>query len=354
MISIPGKRSNNRSGEIIELEELLALCRNLNELFDFQAVSETLVEEIMRITDAEAGTFWFLDEESETYFPAVVRGPRSETLREMYLQEGEGIVGKAIEQGESLLVEDVSGDERWASRFDISTGFITRSIIVLPVSARGIVIGAIQVVNKKNGLVFTREDLQKSQRLIDNAAIIILNSLVNTNKEKFLESLSRVLISLIESRDPSMKGHAERVCRYSLLIADEMEKNEADKKMIKFAALLHDIGKAVEVEEEKHSTAGAQIVYHLEPGRLIRPIWLGVLYHHERFDGNGYPAGLKGEDIPLIARIIALSDFYDYLQIDTDLASRFEPLEELKQYAGSYFDPDLVDVFVRAVNKSKV
>ncbi|MBI4631366.1 MAG: response regulator [Chloroflexi bacterium] len=178
-----------------------------------------------------------------------------------------------------------------------------------------------------------------------------------------------VLANAIEARDAYTRGHVERVSSYSVMIAREMEMDDDEVDEIELGAILHDIGK-IHVHESilskpgdltpeeisemrKHTEIGAFMVKDIPYLVPATPI---IKYHHERYDGMGYPEGLSGEDIPLHARIMAIADLFDAL---TTLRSYHEALspEEAVAYiqneAGKHFDPKIVEVFVRAWQKHK-
>ncbi|KUK32242.1 MAG: Metal dependent phosphohydrolase [Thermoanaerobacterales bacterium 50_218] len=342
------------NGVFLEPQRLLSLCRKLNSVRDFQKVAEIVVDEAMKMVNAEATTFWLLDGQKDVLLPLVVRGPRADDLKGLCLQRGEGIPGQVVETKEPVLVEDVTRESRWTQWFDSSNGFITRSMIVLPIVAGETAIGVLQLVNKRGNEVFNKEDLRTCQQLVELVATIIYNCQLCDYQERFLVSLLKTIAHLAETHSQADKGHGERVCSYSLLIADQLGLSEDDRRALAYASLLHDLGKLMEDDQQKHPTAGAQLVYQMEPKELVYKVWLGVLYHHERFDGNGYPAGLRGEDIPLIARIIAVADLFDHLYRDGNVQSLQEALEELKSYSGSHLDPVLVEKFLEAVERHPV
>ncbi|MBI5053751.1 MAG: response regulator [Chloroflexi bacterium] len=178
-----------------------------------------------------------------------------------------------------------------------------------------------------------------------------------------------VLANAIEARDAYTRGHVERVSSYSVMIAREMEMDDDEVDEIELGAILHDIGK-IHVHESilskpgdltpeeisemrKHTEIGAFMVKDIPYLVPATPI---IKYHHERYDGMGYPEGLSGEGIPLHARIMAIADLFDAL---TTLRSYHEALspEEAVAYiqneAGKHFDPKIVEVFVRAWQKHK-
>jgi putative two-component system response regulator len=179
-----------------------------------------------------------------------------------------------------------------------------------------------------------------------------------TKSEGYLEFV-KVLTTTLEGNDPSMKGHSDRVNYYATLIAEGLKLSQADTRDLQTSAYLHDIGNVgmtikdgLPIEKERierrdHTVKGARMV---APLKLSSEVIGGIKYHHERMDGTGYPEGLKGDQIPLFARIIAIADYYDTLTIGgltKEVQSKSGALQELKKNAGSQFDPKLVDLFTK-------
>ena len=174
----------------------------------------------------------------------------------------------------------------------------------------------------------------------------------------------------VDARDENTSHHSARVAEYSTLIAKELNFTENQLDSLLRTALLHDIGKigipdsilnkpSRLTDEEyfvmkTHVTKGAEILRHFT---LLENVAEGALYHHERYDGKGYAHGLKGEEIPLNARIIALADAFDAMtanrvyrkQLDLDFV-----LEEIKKCSGSQFDPNLVEIFLKLIDNKTI
>jgi len=176
-----------------------------------------------------------------------------------------------------------------------------------------------------------------------------------------LTHLVRALFRMLEARLEGVSRHSERVASLAVMLARELGMNENDQKMIYVAGLLHDLGKMAvpgrilfkpdkltgeEWEEiKKHPVYSFQILSYIPQ---LKDINLLMLYHHERYDGRGYPYGLKGEDIPLGARILTVADSYDAMtshRVYRPAMSTREALEEIYRCAGTQFDPRVVEAF---------
>ena len=179
----------------------------------------------------------------------------------------------------------------------------------------------------------------------------------------------RVLANTIEGRDRYTRGHVDRVSVYALATARALGWNEDQLRWLRFGALLHDIGKIIVPDQvlnkpgpltpkeralmNQHTIAGARIIAEVQH---LRPTLPYILYHHERWDGTGYPRGLKGKAIPIQARVLALADVYDALTTQRPYHPA-RPHEEVVRFirlqAGKMFDPRLVPVFLRAIESQK-
>lgn len=326
-----------------------------------------VLDQAMETLQAEAGTLWLYTEDGTELLPLVARGPKADALKGLRLKRGEGLAGQVAETMEPVLVSDVTKDPRWASRFDASTGFVTRSILCVPMVNKGKCIGCLQLVNKLGGQLFSERDLHLSMSLAGQSAIVIENSQLYSRLDLLLTSLIRTLSSALDARDPYTRGHSERVSRYSVAIARAMGLPEKELEDIEKIALLHDIGKIgvrdhVLLQQgpltdeqwemmKSHTTVGARILGAIEPKSLANEWMKGALYHQERFDGRGYPHGLAGKDIPLVARIIAVADTLDAMTTDRPYRkgrSFEEAYAEILRCAVSQFVPEVVAAFEKA------
>jgi HD-GYP domain-containing protein (c-di-GMP phosphodiesterase class II) len=186
------------------------------------------------------------------------------------------------------------------------------------------------------------------------------------NRELFLASI-RALAEAIDAKDPYTRGHSERVAAYAATIASEMALPPSEVERIRLSALLHDVGK-IGVDDriirkptalsegefqlmKTHPIKGAAIMSAIPQLADVIP---GMKYHHEKWSGGGYPEGLKGEEIPLQARIVTVADTFDAMTTTRPYQQAMENdyvVERIRQFAGIRYDPVVVEAFVRAYRK---
>jgi HD-GYP domain-containing protein (c-di-GMP phosphodiesterase class II) len=188
-------------------------------------------------------------------------------------------------------------------------------------------------------------------------------------KEELFTDVVRALVNAVEARDPYTCGHSERVAQFGRCLAEAIGETAIGCERVYLTGLLHDVGKiaipdgvlqkpgSLNKEEraiiETHTEAGWRILHELE---ALRDVLSGVLYHHETYDGNGYPDGLAGEEIPLDGRILAVCDAFDAMTSDRPYRDGMpveKAVEILREGAGRYWDPKLIEVFLENIEKIK-
>lgn len=189
-------------------------------------------------------------------------------------------------------------------------------------------------------------------------------------KELYREMTSQIIETIaraVDAKDPYTNGHSKRVAHYSVEIGKKLNLSSENLEFLRYAALLHDIGKigipdrilqkpegltpGEYLQIKQHPKIGAEI---LRGAPLLKGVDVGAQYHHERWDGTGYMEGLSGEDIPLFARIIGVADTYDTMRSDRPYhkaESRENTIAEFKRCAGSQFDPKLVQIMVELIQE---
>ncbi len=345
------------------LQSLMQLTALINSSLDPLEVRQMAIETIPHCVSADVASLLLIDSETGELYFEVASGENSETLKTIRLKPGEGIAGWVARRGGAIIIDDVKSDKRFASTVDNTTGYQTRNMIVAPVATKDKLWGVLQVINKLAG-DFNEDDLDLVRALANQVAIAIENASIYQELRSTFLGVTTALAEALEKRDAYTAGHTQRVHEYSLAIARRLHLSDEQLDNLRLAAILHDIGKIGvsdqvlrkpgrldpdEFEEmSRHPASGSEILQHLPQLAEVRP---GVLYHHEQYNGKGYPSRLQGEAIPLFARIIAVADAFDAmtsnrpyrtaLAVDTALA-------ELKRCRGEQFDPGSVDAFMAA------
>ena len=187
-------------------------------------------------------------------------------------------------------------------------------------------------------------------------------------RKVYLDTI-RALAAAIDAKDPYTKGHSERVAKTSVALAKELNLSDKEIENIEYTALLHDIGKIgikdkilskksslTDKEFDKikeHTVMGAKII---EPVDFLKNSYKAIYHHHERYNGKGYPDGIKSEDIPILARIIAVADAYDAMGSDRPYRKKLNKdkiLNELKDQAGKQFDPEIVKALISILDRER-
>lgn len=234
----------------------------------------------------------------------------------------------------------------------------------VPFFSKGTCIGVVAVTDRYLGADFSHEDRDIMKTLGNQVANAVQNArLIDEQKALYFDTIS-ALAAAVDAKDSYTHNHSRNVATYARAIGEQMGLSEQDMELLQRAAVLHDIGKIAvpgsilnkperltreEFETMKsHVLSGVKIVENISDMAVIIP---GMQYHHERYDGKGYPEGLQGETIPLMARILAVADTYD--AITSDRPYRKGPghefaVEEIIRCSGSQFAPEVVEAFLKS------
>jgi len=244
----------------------------------------------------------------------------------------------------------------------LKEGFLSH--IRIPLVAKNEIVGVLNLGSKRSS-AFTPEDLSTLEKLAYQIGIALENTRLITDLEELFIGTVKSLSSAIDAKSRWTAGHSERVTKYSVEIGKGIELSEKELRDLELSGLLHDIGKIGTYEAildkagkltdeeykivKEHPVKGAEILLSIKQMKDIIP---GVKYHHEFFNGKGYPDGLKGENIPLMARILCIADSVDAMGADRPYRkgrAMDEIIIELKRCSGAQFDPKFVNVFLNVV-----
>jgi HD-GYP domain-containing protein (c-di-GMP phosphodiesterase class II) len=256
-----------------------------------------------------------------------------------------------------LLINDLRKDKTFAW-----LGEHAQQLLAVPLQRRDQMFGCLFALDKVNG-EFDTVDSKLLQSIASESSIYLENSILYEDVRSLMMGLMHSLVNAVDAKDTYTCGHSERVALLSRLLAQEAKLGDHFVDRVYMAGLLHDVGKigvpeAVlqktgrltpeEFEQiKKHPDIGARILRDI---KQIEDVIPGVLYHHERYDGKGYPTGLAGENIPLMGRVICLADCFDAMTSSRTYRKAL-PLEvalaEIRRCSGTQFDPALADIFVQ-------
>ncbi|MGB9621317.1 MAG: HD domain-containing phosphohydrolase [Brevinematia bacterium] len=347
-------------------DEVLNILKETSNVEDIDEVIDRSTSITKRILNTEAASILLKDEKrNELYFKAI-DSEESDRIKEVRVPIDKGIAGYVARTSKPLVVNDISKFPDFYKAVDEKSGFLTRSVLATPIKPLNKVVGVFEAINKIDGKEFSIEDLEILNFISEVVGINIVNSLLYKRLDEVMGNVIESLITALEARDEYTKGHSYRVQIFSVKIANAMGLDSKYVKRVAFAAILHDIGKIgvpdnvlrkpekLTDEEfeiiKKHPVIGYNILKHIDD---IEDILDGIKYHHERFDGRGYPEGLKGKNIPLMGRIIAVADTLDAITSDRPYRKGLNfdyALEEIKKVKGTQLDPEIVDIFVNSFN----
>jgi HD-GYP domain-containing protein (c-di-GMP phosphodiesterase class II) len=343
------------AGETLsKYKEITLLCDTVEKVstcLDTKEVARLVIEEARRVLQFTSMSVQLLNAETGILEPISQDHQNPVAAIDCGIRFAAGVCAS----GRAEIVNDLQSDPRF---FGVTAAI--SATMCAPLRAKEKIAGVIQACNS-HPLNYTAEDLKLFTTLASLAASAIENAgLYEQLNDAFYRTVY-TLAETIEKRDPYTGNHTKRVMEYSLAIGKTMGISPDDRSRLQLGAVLHDIGKigvrdnvllkesSLTAEEfdqiKKHPVFGKEIISNVSRLKAAIP---GVLHHHERFDGRGYPDGLKGDEIDLTARIIAVADSFDAMTSNRPYRNSLSldaAFEELRRYSGSQFDPAVVDAF---------
>lgn len=350
-------------------EEMILLSRFRDKVIAVESVDivlKNLVDTIKDMMIVERISILMLDDDDETKLRIKESHGIPEEISKSVridINDEKRISAWVFKHKKALLSDDVGQtfeiiDERKTPR-----KYNTRSCVSVPIVICGEPIGVINVNNKITGEPFNKGDLEVLNGLAYEASFSIIWAQIRQADQSRVGNLVRTLAKTLEAKDPFTRGHSDRVAEYASYIAFKMNLSMEQYTNLHSAGSLHDIGKVgipdslllkpshLTDEEfdvvKEHSIAGEEI---LRQADISEEIILGVKHHHERYDGSGYPDGLKGDQIPLIARILAVADAFDAMMSNRAYRNKMEfeiAKKQIEYNKGKQFDPKCADLFLK-------
>jgi HD-GYP domain-containing protein (c-di-GMP phosphodiesterase class II) len=367
------------------LEALIDFISDISTTLERTQLISLIMSYAENLLDVEASSIWLLDERDHQLKLLIASGDSSLAMHKVNVLLGEGIIGHVVQTGERKIVNDVRSEPLFSKRVDSESGFVTRSILTVPMKAPKInrgdlrgsieesIIGGAQALNKRNGGSFSEEDVRCFETLVRQAAIAFQFSNLFEEDNTLFWGVIKATTSAIDFTDPYARGHSSRVSEFSVAIAEELGLPAKQIHRVRVGSMLHDVGKIgvninilrkpgslspEEFEEIKqHPMYGVRLFQEAGLGELLSEELLALAQHHERLDGSGYPEGLKGDQISLIARIVSVADVFDALTSDRPYRTAYlveEALEILMGLSDTQLDADCTRALVEARAKGKV
>jgi len=321
-----------------------------------------IIEHTAAAVGADMGNLMLVDgEKGELYVKTSWSNNGQVATPELRVKVGEGVAGWVARESRPMR----SSSNAFALGFR-QTAQEETAVLSVPLKLRDHPIGVITVLRGDPSRAFTEDDELLLSSIGSQVAVAIENYRLNLNVERTYMETIMALALAVEAKDPYSAGHSKRVGVYAMQIGEVLGFDEEMLRTLSDAGLLHDIGKIGIKDEilmkpssltpdewkimQQHPLIGEAIV---KPVRSLSKVVVLVRHHHERYDGAGYPEGLKGDDIPMGARILAVADSYDSMITDRPYRKRFsleETKAELRRNAGTQFDPTVVDAFFKALD----
>lgn len=342
---------------------LLEVGRDFNSTLEFEEVLNNVMDRVVEVFGAERGCLFLKDEEQQIGL-VCARGIDRHAIDHEDFATSRSVLEQVMQTGEPLLTSNAAKDPRFNAFGSVSL-YALRSIMAVPILFRGETRGLIYVDNRIHAGAFHEQQVQLLTMIAQQAAGAIENArLYETRKQIIL-----VLANAIEAKDLYTRGHIERVCNISVDLGKELGLPPADLHDLEVASFLHDAGKIgvpdavlqkagkLNNEEreamERHAALGEALVLPIDIPLRVKK---AIRQHQERYDGQGYPDRLRGEEIHLFARIIAVADTWDAMTSDRVYRKALErqaALAELRQAAGQQLDPSIVEAFLSLQERQK-
>ena len=346
-----------------DLRTLVELSGTLLTTFDNDNVFSRIATLVKRVVDYDCMEIRLVDPEARELYCAYASADDADYQANWRAPLDQGVSGWVVRHNEAQLVNDMLSDPRGAL-VEGSEAEHQASIIV-PLTVDGDVIGVL-ALDRTEGRTFDELELEPAKLFANLAAIAIHDTRQYENVKTVYSANLQTLCTALNAKDYYTLGHTARVAAYMIMLGRELGWSAETVRVIGEAAYLHDIGK-IGIPDRVLTKAGklndrewAMMREHpVISADIVRPLYeedvvLGVRHHHERFDGRGYPDGLAGEQIPLIARAMCVADSYDAMSFERPYhrgLSFTQCLAELERCRGSQFDPVMVDAFLKVLGR---
>ena len=350
-----------------ELQKIFKINRAISSIADLKKISSLIMRLTCELMHPDISVLSLFDEQEKSWEVNSSYSASDATLKKIFfLRLNKEINDKVAQIKRPLAISDLDKDSRFRLKFKepIKKEGL-RSVLSVPVLFQNRVLGVISVYSHRPQQ-FKDEEIEVLSVFASNVAIAIQESKYYKDIHTSYFNTMHALVLAIEARDPYTRGHTERVTRYALEVGRALQIPQRELEVLRYAGEVHDLGKISIPDSilnkpgklspperamiELHPGKGAEM---LEPLEFLKPAIPIVRHHHERYDGTGYPDGLDKEKIPIMSRILACADAFDAMTSDRPYRrSKLtigEALAEIKNNAGSQFDPQIACLFIKTI-----
>ncbi|MBI4368658.1 MAG: GAF domain-containing protein [Elusimicrobia bacterium] len=328
-----------------------------------------------KLLNCEASSIMLFDDTRKNLYFKVATGDKGMAIKKLIIPVGVGVAGWVAQNLQPLVIGDVTRDARFAGQFDKTSGFVTKSLLCVPMFFKGEPLGIVEMLNKINGQ-FTQEDQMLLTHLASFASIAISNARLVHEQRNFFAHILEVLAISIESIGPRFVGRPWRCQRQAAYLGRRLGLSAKELADLAHASLLYDIGFLAEKNtrymdflsisrmeykssegslDGLHSVLAEKMLSGVELFKGAIPI---IRHHHECMDGSGTPDHLKGEAIPLGARIIAVVDTAEDIRYQLRGVPREQLLgqltTELQSLSSIRLDPQVVKAYLEMLQEEEM
>ena len=356
-------RTNELKKSKDRLSILYQISRSISSTLELDNILKIILNFSVKISGANRGSVMLLDEKKNIFFIKAAYNLSKKIIREVTFAKDEYTIGWVVKNKKPLYIKDLEKYKSFSKKEEID--YKLTQLLTIPIIIEGEVKG---VINLDNNTSFATDTISLLKSFSEQAAVAINNARLYQKIQDSYFEIVKALAQAIEAKDPYTHGHSERVMEYAVQIAQKLGLPEEEIESLRYAAILHDIGKIgvrgivlnnpngltdEEYDEiKKHPLVGESII---EPIELLQPIRPLIRHHHEWYNGKGYPDGLSGENIPLGARILVVADAYDAMKFDRPYRKALTEetvARELRQGSGTQFEPKIVEVFLEKLKQN--
>ncbi len=350
--------------DFVRLETIIKYGKKLITVHSEDKLCELILEAAVIESNSDRGSLMLLKKDKCLHIKSSIGIPKRIAAKTK-VRIGHAIAGRVAKSGKTIVINEGSKIPAGVKRFLRGLGL--KSALSVPLMSDGKVLGVLNLSKYRSKPFFTKEDADLLFLLANEAGAAISNCRLFEELHELYEGSIISLAAAIDARDHYTHGHSRRVAKIAIELAKGAGLPRDSIEKIKLSSMLHDIGKIGIPDKvllkpgrlnekewsviRQHPVHAVAILKHLPRLKHIVPV---VYHEHERYDGRGYVEGLKGRQIPVESRIIAVADAYEAMTSNRPYRkamSKKKAIKEIKANSGTQFDPDIVKIFLKIINK---